>query len=333
MALGMLADLGVRQQKYGEALTPARELAALDRSFASLYRLGTVLEHTGQLEEAAAAYRAAAGAAPDVDSRVRAHRAAGETAKKRRNWSAAHEAQLAAHTLRPEDPEIVAELGRLAYARNLYPEALRWTRQALASRPSRQDQQLAATLLYRSKEYAGAIEEWNALLRGARDPDERRRLHLDLANAYTAQRDDAAATRSLRQADAIRRDAATTAALAQSLEREGRRDEAIAHYRQVLARQPSALTHMQLATLLAQAGNSDEALEHLDAAARKYESPEARAAILKQKGFLYHRTRRYPRRAGLSSRRSRSRAPTPSCMRRSAKPFSRMARTPMPSLT
>ncbi len=292
LALGMLADAAIRQGLYKLALEPAREVTEYDCSFAAWFRLGTVLEKTGLPAEAANAYRAAVTATSDPKAQIQGYRALAEIAKRRKQWQEAYNADLAALKLSGENPDIQSDLGRICHAWARYTEGLKWTRKALAMRPTRANRELLATLLFATQDYAGAIDVWKSLLKETGEGAERRRILVNLGNACIANGDYESGYAALSEAMSLRGNADIAEVMGESLVKLSRTEEAVMAYRRALELDPTPARHLKLATLLAQRGNTDEALMHLEKALQGDWLPIERSAILNQMGFLYSRAGR-----------------------------------------
>jgi bacteriophage N4 adsorption protein A len=289
LALGMLAEVAIRQGFYKDAVEPAREASKYDDSFGAWFRLGTVLEKTGSLTEAEKAFKKAASAAANSDGKIQAYRALSELAKRQKRWQDAVDADVEILRFRADDTDLLLELARLCQNANNYPEGLKWVRQAMKAKPSHAARELLATLLFAAKDYAGAAEEWKRLLKESAGKEDRRRTLIKLGNAYIAHGNTEAGYAALREAMNLRADAEVAETIGESLEQMLRYDEAITAYRHALELEPSPARHLRLGTLLSQRGDTAEAIQLLEKSLQGGELPVERSIAYKQLGFLYVR--------------------------------------------
>lgn len=293
-SLNMAADLALQQKDYAGALESLETLAGLQQNFSNSFRQGLSLEALDRLEEAETVYRGALDLAGTPEERFTAYRAVAEAAKKREEWGSAYDALQSAHELRPEEADVVADLGHLAYTRKDYREAARWMRQALVLRPNLQDREFLANVLDMLRDYGAAVGEWTQMLAEVSADEDRHRIFIALGNVYRKWGRVSEANRAFQEAARLQRDEPQTlAALSLGLEQEGRLREAIQVDEQAIRARSTPQAHLRLAMLLSKVGEDERALPHLEEAARGEWTREERSAIHKEEGLILFRLGRY----------------------------------------
>ncbi|HVR97911.1 MAG TPA: tetratricopeptide repeat protein [Thermoanaerobaculia bacterium] len=253
--------------------------------------LGGVLQDTGRLDEAAAAYDKALEIAPG-DTAALVHRA--EIHRLQGRGTEAEAALIKVLAAEPRNAAVQALLGQAALERGDFKQAAELLEAALAAVP-------AANRLYYplSRAYRGlgqADKEAASLAKvgavGIRPPDPildtveslrtGERAHLENGKrAFNAGRHADAAAEFRQALEARPESVEARINLAAALAVQGDRAGAVTHLREALQREPAnATARFNLATLLAADGANPEAIEHLTAAVA------ARPDDLEARGFL-----------------------------------------------
>lgn len=293
-ALEMLADLALQAGQYAEALEALQQLAETrEKDYRFHFREGITREGLGQLELADSAYRLALGLAADTEQQVKAYRALGEAAKKRKDWQGAREAFESALEREPGDADLMQALAQVAYAQENYPEAARWMRRSLEQQPDPGKREFLANVLVALNEDAAAAEQLAQLLSELDVAQDRHRVLLILGEVYTRLENYPEATGAFQEAARLQPDYATVHALAHALEREGRSAEAVPWFEKRLQLQPSAIAHLELGMIYAKVGQSEQSIEHLDEALQAGLPQEQQLLAYKQLGFLCQQAGRY----------------------------------------
>ncbi len=286
-------EAATRSAEHEEALAAAESLAQDSGDAAGQMRVGMALERLGRSKEAAEAYARAEGFASSKWQKLRAWRAAAEAAKKAHDWPMVEQALLNAHKLEPGDYEILRGLAYAAYRQDNPADAVQWMEKAISAKPNLDDREFLANLCIVTGNYDRAIENLRRVLRGVRADSNRHRLYMSLGYACSGAGRKADASVAFVKAAALRKDPRTLIPLAQSLESDGRLDQATEYRRQLVEIQPSGENHYALGMLYVKVGRDDEALSHLETAVHVGLEGSKRLLALKQQASLYQKEKRF----------------------------------------
>lgn len=292
-AVNMVADLAIRQGRYSHALETLASMPASGRDARFFFRRGMCLEAMERLDEAEGAFRRSLDLTVDPSERLPSYLALGEIAKKRRDWEAAQGATTAALRLAPGDVGLMRALAELAHRLGDDAEAMDWMRRIPGATWSQKDRELVAHLLFREREYADAALELEKLLRELTSRADRRRVLMMLGNVYAEWGRGEKAAEAYRSALGYGATPQAYLALAHTLDKLGRRGDAIRVLEQALEVEPSAELHQTLAMLHAEVGRNERARDHLALAVKLGLTGELRVAALRQQGQLDYALGRY----------------------------------------
>jgi tetratricopeptide (TPR) repeat protein len=305
-------ELGMTCHAYrlaGPAETSYRRAAELDPKDARWpHLLGGLLQDTGRLDEAAAAYEKALEAAPG-DTAALVHRA--EILALQGKAAEAEEALRKVLAAEPRNAAVKALLGQAALERGDFRQAAELLEAALAAVPAANRLHYPLSRAYRglgdADKAAAHLAKVGAV--GVRAPDPvldtvdslrtGERAHLENGKrAFNAGRHAEAAAEFRRALESRPESVEARINLAAALAVQGDRPGAVTHLRDALRLDPAnATARFNLATLLAGEGAVPEAIEHLTAAvAARPDDQEARgflARLLRDAGRPEEALREY----------------------------------------
>jgi tetratricopeptide (TPR) repeat protein len=123
--------------------------------------------------------------------------------------------------------------------------------------------------------------------------DDRHRILMALGHGYLKLGEPARAVEAFREAAHIKGDVSTLTTLADALTRIDRPVEAAALLERVADRDAGGDVHRRLGTIYTKLQYWDRALSHLSAAATANTTPQIKAEIYRQEGFVYYAVARY----------------------------------------
>ena len=288
-ALGMLADLALREQDYEAALQALARLEEVQRSSAVLLRQGFALSRLGRAEAAEAAHRQAVKLATTDEERVQALQALGYTLAWRDNLEEAQAVYEEARRLNPENQTVSRALATVAYMRGDYAKAIDLMRDVLATgTTTAPDYEFLGNLFYETTHYGDALEQYQRFLQSAASDQQRYRAYLSLGYTSQALQQHEQAAEAFRAAVEVRADVQALLALAQALENAGRLDQAIAALEAAPAEARSPQVLARLGFLYSKAGDDEKAADALRAAsAGEALAPDERYRLFMAEGFAY----------------------------------------------
>ncbi len=280
-----LADLLIRCGRYEEAL---QTLALLPGGFRVHLRRGIAKEALGRHDEAEQAFRAALAQAGDSGERVQALEYLGQNAIRRKDWSAARAHYDAALSLDPANVRLMRALVQAAHGAGHTRQALRWAGEVVAREPTSADREVLANLRYATRDYPGAVRDYQALLNETADPAQRARLLAAIGYAYFDMGRYAESARAFEEAVQLGDEPRLRGALQAAREAERDPLSEMEVLQAALRHKPTAEAHLRLAALYLERGDEDAAIAHLEQAVRFRQAPRVRAAAYRQLWPLYY---------------------------------------------
>jgi adsorption protein A len=293
-ALEMEADLSLGQKDYAAALAALEKLEPNGKGYSSDLSRGFALEGLNRLPEANAAFQRAATAARTPEERRQAWLAQAEVAKKARDWNAARQAYQSALEQDPGNPDLMRELGRIAYAQKDFAASSQWLSRAQKISPEPKDQEFLINVWEAGKDYQAATQEIISRLQETTTTQERYNLYIKLGHTYIKWGRPAQAVGAFREALNLKKDLPTLTLLANTLEKSGRLTEALAVFREIACRDPKGGHYFTLAELSTRLGNDQQALKYYSLALQGPLSPAQKLAAYKQIGFIAARQQNFP---------------------------------------
>ncbi len=292
-ATAMIASVALSLKDYGAALAALDQLDLGSQDFDTLLTRGFALEGLNRLPEAAQAFQQALAAAQTPAERRQALLARGENARKTQDWQTARRSYEDALAISPDDPAIMRELSRIAYAQQDFAGAAAWLNRAQKAGAEPGDQDFLLNVLVAGRDYRQAVAEIQQRLRETENPAERRELFIKLGHLYNQMGRPAQAAEAFREALQLQRDLATVKLLAYTLERLGELAEAYRLFQDIAAQEPGGDTYFALAELANRLDRDGEALKYYSLALRYPLPAHQKVAAYKQMGFLATRRGEY----------------------------------------
>ena len=292
-ALEMEADLALGQKDYAAALAALDRLDPASKGFSADLTQGFALAGQNRLPEATAAFNRAASAARTPAERRKAFLALGEVAKKAQDWHAARQAYQSALEQDPNNPELMRELGRIAYVQKDFAASTQWLSRAQKIDPNPKDQEFLINVWESGKDYQAATQEIISRLQETTNTQERYNLYIKLGHTYIKWGRPVQAAGAFREALNLRKDLPTLTLLANALEKSGHLSEAFGVFQEIARRDPKGGHYFTLGALSTRLGNDQQALKYFSLAVQEPLAPSQKLATYKQIGFIATRQQNY----------------------------------------
>ena len=293
-ALQMAADLALREKDYASALAALEKIDSGSQGYGFYLTQGYALVGLDRLPEAVTAFNRAATAAQNPEDRRKAYLALGEAAKKTHDFTLARQAFQSALEQDPQNPEVMRELGQIAYAQKDFTAASSWLSRAQKISPDAKDQEFLINVWEAGKDYSAATQEIIKRLEETANPQERYNLYIKLGHIYNKWGRPTQAIGAFREALKLRKDLPTLSLLANTLEKTGRLGQAFTVFQEIACRDPKGGHYLTLGELSSRLGNDSQALKYFSLAVQGPLAPAAKLAVYKRIADIATRRQNYP---------------------------------------